>query len=81
MRKTLGIIGALILIVIGNRMFGVIGTLIGAAAASFCLKYFGVVSPNSAWVTETEWLKKTKYILLGIVLIGLAYFAYIVFSQ
>ena len=68
--KALVIIGAVILILVGLR-FGLIGGLIGAFVAGVILKKTGTVSPNSAWVKETKGVTIAKYILLGLVLLGL----------
>ncbi len=80
MRKAIGIILAIAALLVGLR-FGIIAALVGAGLAAFFLKYFGVVSPNSAWVSETNGVKIAKYILLAIVALGLVGFAYVAFYQ
>ncbi len=70
-KKILGIILAIVsFILIAALLQGILGILLAAAVAGWCLKYFGVVSPNSAWVSETKGLKIAKYIIL--VLVGIA---------
>ncbi len=75
MRKTIGTILAVAFVLIGIH-FGIISGLIGAAIAAYSLKHFGVVSPNSAWVSETSGVRTAKYILLAVVLILLAAMTY-----
>jgi len=61
---------------------GILGILLGVAAATWCLKHYGVVSPNSMWVSETEGVKKAKYILLtATVVIIVVVGAYIIYFQ
>ena len=80
MRKTVGTVLAVVLVIVGVK-FGIIGGLLGAAAAGLSLKYVGVVSPDSAWVSETKWVTIAKYVLLAVVLLGLAWFAYVALGQ
>lgn len=81
MKKIWGIVLGIILILIGLR-FGILGALLGATGAAWSLKRYGVVSKDSAWVTETKGMKKAKYtllsVVLGVIVIGIAY---VYFSQ
>ena len=79
-RKAVGVIAAIILVLVGLR-FGLIGGLIGAALAGVSLKYFGVVSANSAWVSETKGVKTAKYVVLFVVLTIIAAAFFFVLTQ
>lgn len=79
LKRILGIVLAFLSFFIGIVILGgILGILLGVAAGSWCLKHFGVVSENSMWVSETEGVKKAKYILLVAVVITICVFvAYI----
>lgn len=79
-RNVLVLVLVLALVIVGIK-FGLVMGLLGAAIAAFCLKRFGVVSADSAWVSETKGVRTAKYILLALVLIGLGWFAYVALGQ
>lgn len=66
-----GIVAAAVLVLSALYYGGVIVGLLFAAAAGYCLKHFGVVGADSAWVSETKGVKVGKYILLAIIAMGL----------
>jgi len=89
MKKTSYVIGTIVLILILSSLGGyflgltgsIIGALIGAAVGGTMLKKSGAVSANSSLVSETSGVRMAKYVLLAIVLLALAIFAYFVLHQ
>jgi len=89
MRKAINVIGVIILIIVGSSIFGyffgfvgdVVGALAGASLGGYLLKRSGIISPNSALVSETQGVRTAKYVLLAVVLIILAGIAYFTLSQ
>ena len=77
MRKPFAIIAA-ILSLLGGLYLGPIG-IFGGTLAAYFLVHYGVVAPDSAWVSETKGTRIAKYVLLAIVLLGLLGLASIVF--
>jgi hypothetical protein len=55
----------------------IVAGLAATALFGFCLRHFGVVSENSAWVSETKAVQIAKYILLALVLLAIGWFAYV----
>jgi hypothetical protein len=79
-KKTIIIIGVILIILIGLR-FGILGGLLGAALASIMLRKTNTVSTDSVWVKETKGITIAKYIVLGIVLILIIIGAIFIFTQ